>query len=181
MTSSKGIFMNPVYETGGKRMSLTNLRENRRGEWYVIVQFALLALIACGPRTVAALPQWNPVVTGIGRITGALIMAGGCILAMAGALNLGRNLTPFVCPKASSVLLERGAYRIVRHPIYSGLLQVSLGWALWVHGWLTLGYVVLLFVLFDGKARREEEWLVLRFPGYAAYRSRVRKLIPFIY
>ena len=52
---------------------------------------------------------------------------------------------------------------------------------MWVHGWLTLGYVVVLFILLDLKSRREEEWLLLRFPGYAAYRSKVRKLIPFVY
>ena len=103
------------------------------------------------------------------------------MLAVAGALNLGRNLTPFVCPKASSILLEQGAYRLVRHPIYSGLLQAAFGWGMWVHGWLTLVYAVLLFILLDRKSRREEEWLLLRFPGYAAYRSRVRKLIPFVY
>ena len=38
-----------------------------------------------------------------------------------------------------------------------------------------------LFVFFDVKARREEAWLVAAFPGYAAYRRRVRKLIPLVY
>lgn len=96
-------------------------------------------------------------------------------------LNLGRNLTPFICPKAGAVLLERGAYRIVRHPIYTGLLQMAFGWGLWVHGWLTLGYALLLFVIFDLKSRREEDFLRQIFPGYPSYSRRVKRLIPFIY
>lgn len=58
---------------------------------------------------------------------------------------------------------------------------MAFGWGLWVHGWLTLGYALLLFVFFDLKSSREERWLREKFPGYDAYRRRVRKLIPFIY
>jgi protein-S-isoprenylcysteine O-methyltransferase Ste14 len=69
----------------------------------------------------------------------------------------------------------------VRHPIYSGLILAALGWAFWVHGWLTIGYVVVLFVFFDIKSRREERWLAEKYAGYEAYRKRVHKLIPFVY
>ena len=34
---------------------------------------------------------------------------------------------------------------MVRHPMYSGGLVLALGWALFVRGWLTLGYVAALF------------------------------------
>jgi len=105
----------------------------------------------------------------------------GTLLAAAGAFNLGRNLTPFICPKGAAVLLERGAYRFVRHPIYSGILQLAVGWALWVNGWLTLLYTAILFLVFDRKLRREEQILYRTFPGYAAYAGRVRRLIPYIY
>jgi protein-S-isoprenylcysteine O-methyltransferase Ste14 len=40
---------------------------------------------------------------------------------------------------------------------------------------------VLLGCFFDLKARREEAWLLAAYPAYAAYRVRVRKLVPFIY
>ena len=36
-------------------------------------------------------------------------------------------------------------------------------------------------MFFDIKSRREERWLMARFPAYASYRKRVRKLIPLIY
>lgn len=154
---------------------------NTRGEWYVAAQFALFALLAFGPRSLPALPPWSEPWAGAARLAGGVLLAAGALLALAGAAWLGRNLTPFVCPKAGSALLERGPYRLVRHPIYGGLFLLALGWSLWVRGWLTLGWALLLLLLFDRKAALEERWLLRSFPGYAAYRRRVRKLIPFIY
>jgi len=109
------------------------------------------------------------------------MLAAGVMLSTAGTFHLGRNLTPFICPKANAVLLEQGAYRLVRHPIYSGILLIAFGWGLWVHGWLTLGYSLILFIIFDRKSRREEDFLRSTFPGYSAYSARVKRLIPFIY
>ena len=62
-----------------------------------------------------------------------------------------------------------------------GVILLALGWAFYVEGALTLAYAVLTVVFFDIKTRREENWLMRRFPEYAAYRQRVRKLIPFVY
>jgi protein-S-isoprenylcysteine O-methyltransferase Ste14 len=49
------------------------------------------------------------------------------------------------------------------------------------HAWATLGYAILLLVFVDLKSRREERWLMAKFPGYTAYRRRVRRLIPYVY
>jgi protein-S-isoprenylcysteine O-methyltransferase Ste14 len=65
--------------------------------------------------------------------------------------------------------------------MYGGGLVPALGWALCVRGWLTLGYWVVLFGLRDVKSPCEESWLAGRFPAYADYQRRVRKLIPFVY
>jgi len=47
----------------------------------------------------------------------------------------------------------------------------------WIHG---LGAIALL-VFFDLKARKEEIWLMEKFPDYENYRISVKKLIPWIY
>jgi protein-S-isoprenylcysteine O-methyltransferase Ste14 len=65
--------------------------------------------------------------------------------------------------------------------MYCGSILAAVGWALVRQGWLTLLYTALLFVLFDLKSRREERWLAERFAEYPAYRTRVRRLIPFVY
>jgi protein-S-isoprenylcysteine O-methyltransferase Ste14 len=84
-------------------------------------------------------------------------------------------------PKEKARLVVTGAYRLVRHPIYSGIFFAALGWGLCLHSWLVIGYALLLFLVLDLKARREEQWLLEKFPEYAAYQKRVARLIPFIY
>ncbi len=108
-------------------------------------------------------------------------MVAGGVLLVAGLVRLGRGLTPLPYPKDGAELIQTGPFALVRHPMYSGGLILALGWALYVQGWLTLGYVVALFVFLDVKSRREERWLAERFPTYATYQQRVRKLIPFVY
>jgi len=108
-------------------------------------------------------------------------MATGGALSLAGLVGLGRRLTPLPFPKDGADLMQAGPFALVRHPIYSGVLALAFGWTLWVQGWLTLAYALALFVLLDAKSRREERWLVGKFPEYAGYQRRVRKFIPFIY
>jgi protein-S-isoprenylcysteine O-methyltransferase Ste14 len=152
-----------------------------RGEWYVIAQGFFFALVALGPRTWAGLPEWAAPWDGIGGAAGLALMILGGLLSLAGVLHLGANLTALPHPKDEATMVETGAYALVRHPIYSGLILAAFGWALWRNGWLTLAYAALLLVFFDLKSRREERWLRRKFSGYADYQRRVRKLIPFIY
>jgi protein-S-isoprenylcysteine O-methyltransferase Ste14 len=153
----------------------------RRGEWYVVIQFVLFALVLAGPATWRGWPPWpfpgGRLVPGVG---GAMMVA-GLALAVWGARLHGDRLQALPYPREDGTALYTGAYRIVRHPIYCGAVLVAFGWAILRHGWLTLAYAALLFALFDAKARREERWLVEKFPQYAAYQRRVRKLVPFLY
>jgi len=65
--------------------------------------------------------------------------------------------------------------------MYSGGIALAFGWALFVQGWLTILYALVLFAFLDIKASREERWLVERFSDYSEYQRRVRKLVPFVY
>lgn len=152
-----------------------------RGEWLVVAQIALMALVLFGPRRVGDTPAWPAAQARVWSVIGATLATLGAALFLAGVFRLGRGLTPLPYPKDGAALVQSGAYGIVRHPLYSGGLAIALGWALAVRGWLTLGYVLVLFALLDFKSRREERWLAAKHPEYAAYRQRVRKLIPFLY
>ncbi len=152
-----------------------------RGEWYVVAQMLLFALVLFGPRTWPGLPDWAPPFTWLGWLAGGALIGIGGLLFLAGFVSLGKNLTPVPRPKDDATLVETGAYGVVRHPIYSGAIIAAFGWGLLVHGWLTLVYALILFVFFDVKSRREERWLVEKFANYPAYQKRVRKLIPFVY
>jgi protein-S-isoprenylcysteine O-methyltransferase Ste14 len=152
-----------------------------RGEWYVVAQVALIALVFLGPRTAAGLPDWPAPVARIATGAGAILMLAGGALFVGGMVRLGANLTPLPHPRADATLVTTGAYAVVRHPLYAGGLGFAFGWALAVAGWLTLVWAMALLVLLDRKSAREERWLVRTFPGYPDYQRRVRKLIPFLY
>ncbi len=155
--------------------------KNTRGEAYVVVQIVLFALIAAGP----LLPDVALDLPGGARVglavVGFLLGAAGGALALGGVLALGDNVSILPHPKPGAELVERGPYRLVRHPIYSGLILGAAGWALLHASPITLLGAGLLLVFFDVKSRREERWLARAFPAYSAYQRRVRKLIPYLY
>lgn len=162
-------------------MSHKPLRKGSRGEWYLAVQASLFLLLAFGPHSGRGVPAWSAPYTWIGTLGGGILLGAGTILAATGAVCLGKNLTPLPCPKENATLIITGAYRFVRHPIYSGITLIAFGWGMWLNSWLTVGYALLLFAFFDIKSRHEERLLAEKFPEYDAYRKRVRRLIPFVY
>jgi len=162
-------------------MSNTPWWRGTRGEWYVVAQGGLFLLVALGPREAAGLTTWGPPLSTLTLIGGLALGGIGGLLALAGLFHLGANLTVLPHPKDDATLIEGGAYALVRHPIYSGLILAAFGWALVVASPLTVLYACLLFLFFDLKSRREERWLARKFPRYADYQKRVRKLIPFLY
>ncbi|MBI5958814.1 MAG: isoprenylcysteine carboxylmethyltransferase family protein [Chloroflexi bacterium] len=154
---------------------------NSRGEWYVVTQLFLFALIALAPLLLRARVHLPDSLAAGVSVIGVVAMAVGGGAGMIGVLQLGDNLSVFPRPKADGELIENGMYAIVRHPIYSGLILSTVGWALFNLHLITLVLAVVLFVFFDAKSRREEIWLCEQFPAYAAYQKRVKKLIPFVY
>ena len=152
-----------------------------RGEWLVVGQLVLMGLVFFGPRTVPGLPAWAFPLPRECMFAGCFLMVAGGALLAAGILRLGRGVTPLPFPRDQAALVQTGPYGLVRHPMYGGGLVLAFGWALFVHAWLTLGYVVVLLVFLDLKSRREERWLQDKYPEYGEYQRRVRKLIPFVY
>jgi protein-S-isoprenylcysteine O-methyltransferase Ste14 len=151
------------------------------GEWYVVFQFVLFALIFFAPLLTPDLIKWTDPWDSIGLVLGAGLSLIGGLMALAGVLSLGRNLTAVPYPKEDAVLVESGAFRFVRHPIYCGIIFGALGWGFLNNSLLTLLFALVLFIFFDVKSRREEVWLSNKYSNYAAYQLRVRKLIPLIY
>jgi protein-S-isoprenylcysteine O-methyltransferase Ste14 len=152
-----------------------------RGEGWVAIQGVLFAAIALAglllPGTVSG--PGGPAAA----VAGWLLLALGAALAIAGLVGLrsADALTALPHPRDEARLHDAGPYRLVRHPIYGGLILGAAGWALLRGSVAALIGGAVLLVFFDLKRRREEAWLSERFPGYEAYRARTRRLIPWIY
>lgn len=148
----------------------------QRGGAWVLGQSVLLGaviLLAVFFRGAAV----HPVIV----IAGAILMAVGAGVALAGALALGRNLTPFPKPTEQAKLVQHGIYAVIRHPLYTSVVLVSIGWALAWQSWPALLVAAALIPFFHAKARHEERWLREKFPEYADYERRVRRFIPSLY
>jgi protein-S-isoprenylcysteine O-methyltransferase Ste14 len=150
-----------------------------RGEGWVLIQAALLVVIALAGVTET---PFSPEVWTLASAIGLLLLALGGALAFFGVRQLGKALTALPHPRDGGDLVETGVYRLVRHPIYGGLVIAALGYGLLMHALITaVAGPLALLVFFRLKSAREEVWLAARYPGYAAYRAKTRRMLPFIY
>ena len=117
----------------------------------------------------------------VAAIPGGILLSIGTGAALAGAIALGRNITPFPKPSEKAHLVRRGIFSMIRHPIYTGVMFASLGWALFWQSWPALLAASGLIPFFDAKTRREEKWLREKFREYGQYEKCVKRFIPRIY
>jgi protein-S-isoprenylcysteine O-methyltransferase Ste14 len=147
-----------------------------RGAAWVLLQAALLLLLVLAPADSAP-----GAYSGGARLAGWIAGVIGALLFLSSVLNLGRSFTPFPRPVDNGELVTHGVYRLVRHPMYLAALLVCLGFSLATASTARLLVTLALFVFFDMKSRREERWLVERYPAYRQYQQQSRRLIPWVY
>ncbi len=113
-------------------------------------------------------------------VLGTALFACGLAVAVWARVNMGRNWGMPMTVKKEPELVTSGPYRLIRHPIYSGILLAVLGTALAVNlDWLILLPVLGMYFLYS--ARVEEKLMTDQFPAvYPAYRSHTKMLVPFL-
>ena len=146
------------------------------GEGWVLIQGVLLVLVAMAGWSLG--PDWSGPLRLAGAVVGMVLLVGGIVQALRGAVELGGALTPLPRPRDDAELVETGAYASVRHPIYGGLILAAFGWALVQASIVTVALAVVLATFLTVKSVREEAWLKQRFATYANYQARTRRLIP---
>jgi protein-S-isoprenylcysteine O-methyltransferase Ste14 len=149
-----------------------------RGEGWVVIQFLLLGLVVLAG---VAGPTYAGPLSAAARVAGLALVAAGLVLAARGLLDLRDALTPRPHPRHGAELVDTGSYRLVRHPIYGGIVLAATGYALVVGSPLALAGAAILLGFFRLKSGREEGWLRERYPAYQAYAARTKRMIPWVY
>ena len=102
----------------------------------------------------------------------------GIGIVMLSMIQLNIHLSPFPSPKKGSKLVEKGLYKYVRHPIYSGILIALFGYGLYTSSSYKLIISFILFVLFYYKSRYEEKRLTHTFSDYKSYQKTTGRFFP---
>ena len=150
-----------------------------RGGWWVVAQLGLFAFY------IVALVGTEPISQGyaldLAQVVGFTLTAAGIVMVGWSIILIGRHLTPYPAPTDGTVLVATGPYRLVRHPIYGGLIIAATGLALMALNPWALMFALVFVVFFMAKTGYEEDLLVERFPTYGEYRALVpRRLIPWL-
>ncbi len=137
---------------------------------FVFLQFGALGLIAI---TGSLIPSNAWLLT----IELAGILLGVWAVVSMGIFNF--NITPDV--KSGSRLITSGPYALIRHPMYTALLLVTLPLIVNSFNAFRLCMWLLLLVDLVFKLNYEEGLLKPAHPDYAKYRAESYHLIPFVF
>lgn len=146
--------------------------------WLVIAVSVTAGVFVAQNFRAAALPH-GPMLA----IASVWLFVAGLMLRWWAIISLGRFFTVDVTIEKDHELVERGPFRMVRHPSYTGVLLAFVGLALSLCNWAAL--VVILVPISAAFIRRMnvEEDALLRALGtrYAEYMQRTKRLVPLIY
>ena len=144
-----------------------------RGVHVFLTNVAVLLILAPIAGFGRLLPVSVPIMS-----AGIAIEALGLVLAIWSRRHLGRYWSGEISIKVDHQLIREGPYRLLRHPIYTGLLTMYAGTTLVTGEWLgILGLAIAVFAYWR-KIRLEETNLDVAFgPEYEAYRQETWALI----
>lgn len=126
----------------------------QKGEWWFALQVGAIAAVIYGTVPLLGLAL---------KLTGLMSVACGLYYVGFGLFDMSESISPFVLPVSKNILKTQGAYGLVRHPIYSGLILLSFGCAL-ITGSLKR------FVLSIGLAALLVRAIALRHPSLLSHR-----------
>ena len=113
---------------------------------------------------------------------GAALVLTGMLFTLWARFFLGANWSARVTVKQNHELIKSGPYRIVRHPIYAGLLLAMLGTALAFGEARCFVAVALAVIGWKLKSLTEEKFMLEQFgEAYTQYQREVKCLIPLIW
>ena len=146
--------------------------------WLVILASVVAGVFVAWNLKAAAIPHGQLLAN-----AGVVLFVTGLFLRWWAIITLGRFFTVDVVVEQDHEVVERGPFRVVRHPSYAGVLLAFVGFALTLRNWAAL--LVVLVPIFAALIRRmnvEEEALSRALGSrYVDYMRRRKRLVPGVY
>ncbi len=116
------------------------------------------------------------------RWAGVVLCGLGYALVFWSGLSLGRQYSAEVTIQPDHHLITSGAYRVIRHPRYLGVLCLAVGVPLLFHSWIGLLVSVLVLAVLQVRIGDEEVLMSSEFGlEWDSYRRHSWRLIPYVY
>jgi protein-S-isoprenylcysteine O-methyltransferase len=150
-------------------------RDRGSGALVILTVFVSISLaLSFGYAGVGMLPDWA-------YYLGIFLMLLGVLIRQWAIAILGRFFSLTVRITEDHRVVDKGPYRFVRHPSYTGVLVTFIGLGLAVQsGGALLVLLVVFSVSFGYRIYVEERTLLSELgPDYASYMKRTKRLIPF--
>jgi len=124
---------------------------------------------------IAKLPSWV-------FYPGIILMVLGVLLRQWSIALLGRFFLSIVAIQEGQKVVDKGPYRLVRHPSYTGAFLIFVGLGLALQSWGAILSLVLMFGLAYGYRMYKEEKAMISELGdeYINYLKRTKRLIPYV-
>jgi protein-S-isoprenylcysteine O-methyltransferase Ste14 len=130
------------------------------------------------------LPGWVPAASTPAptafALAGFVVIWIGLAVRMWAVLALGGSFSTYIQVEGDQAVVTRGPYRWVRHPSYTGLLLIALGFGIGAGNWLSLLIcaIVPLLGLLPRIAIEESELVRVLGEQYRSYQSTTDRLVP---
>jgi protein-S-isoprenylcysteine O-methyltransferase len=164
-----------------RRSRGTGMRQDRstlRVLWVVILVSVAAGVYVGYHARAAALPHPQ-----LWRLIALVLFAIGIALRWWAIVTLGRFFTIDVQIARDHELVERGPFRVVRHPSYTGVLLAFVGFAFSLANWAAMLVILLPITAAFVRRMNVEEQALTNALGerYRSYMRRTKRLVPGIY
>jgi protein-S-isoprenylcysteine O-methyltransferase Ste14 len=146
---------------------------------WLTIGIAVTGGVFLGSKQIGLIKAYGPWLS----ITGIFLIILGLIIRWIAILTLRKYFTVDVAIQSGQKIIQKGVYKYIRHPCYTGSLLSFLGLGLSLANWLSVLVIFIpVFMAFYYRIRIEEKALTIVFGSeYVNYRKNTRMLIPFVF
>ncbi len=108
-------------------------------------------------------------------------LLGGVIGVWAIVVMNGSKIHIMPKPRAGAILMKKGPYKIIRHPMYTAIILTLTPLIITHFDWMRFWILSVLYINLIFKLTFEESLLLEYFEDYSSYRKTTWRILPYIY